>query len=548
MLEIIQNNPYRILGIFSNSPAKERVANNSRLQAFLKVGKDISFPLDLPGLLPKIDRTPEAVAEADSALALPSEQLRYAQFWFIKATPLDEVAINHLTAGNMTMAISIWEKKEDASSLQNQLICALIMGINSTALACAEKLYTNYVREFVTLVLGEHRTSDQELIAHNFIDELCTAIGINNILPYIQNNEWKQYAINKAAEPLIDNLYAAIEVANATKNKGITVRYNAGIKLKNETSNDLSKLKELLPPSDLRYQTIADKLGLAILQCGIDFFNDSKANDAARKAMSLNSYAGSIVVGKMARDRCKENMDILQKIIDNLPPSSVTAEDTAIKKALDEYCQFPDLIIYAVTLLNKTKPHLQSIKTKLGSSNSYYLRTSTEVVTKALNNLIEEVNSVQKTTGLDKIKHTVSEAWNATLIMDTFDMEADFKANRYAQNRAALKDICDHLGISSSTRSVSTPSPLQRAAMTLPEPITQLPYTPSPFEIEKPSAWESLRSCLSYILYGVGFLASLIICSSIGDALFSGIGGLIGAIIGPCVYIYLGIKVSEHFD
>lgn len=548
MLEIVYNNPYRILGIFSNSTTKERVANHNRLQAFLKVGKEISFPLDLPEFLPEIDRTTAIVTDADSALALPGEQLRYAQFWFIKATPLDEIAINHLTIGDVSTAISIWEKKEDASSLQNQLVCALIMGINSTALTCAEKLYTNFAKEFVSLVLGEHSVCDQELIVHNFMDELCTGLGVKTILPYIQNDEWKQYAIDKAAEPLIDNLYAAIEVANTTRNKGVTVRYNAGIKLKNETSNDLNKLKELLPPTDLRYQTIADKLGLAILECGIDYFNGSVEDDAARKAMILQSYAGSIVVGKMARDRCKKNIDILQKIIDNLPPSSVTAEETAIKKALEEYCRLPELIIYAVTLLNKTKPHLQSIKTKLGSNNSYYLRTSTEVVAIALHNIIEEVNSVQKTTGLDKIKHTVSEAWNATLIMDTFDMEANFRAIRYAQNRVALKNICNQLKISTSTRSVSTPSPLQRAAMTLPEPITQLPYTPSPFEIEKPSAWESLRSCLSYILYGVGFLASLIICSSIGDALFSGIGGLIGAIIGPCVYIYLGIKVSEHFD
>ena len=65
---------------------------------------------------------------------------------------------------------------------------------------------------------------------------------------------------------------------------------------------------------------IADKLGLEILQCGIDYFNGSNAYDAARKAMRIQSYAMEVVVGKMAKDRCKENVDILQKIINDLPP------------------------------------------------------------------------------------------------------------------------------------------------------------------------------------------------------------------------------------
>ena len=50
---------------------------------------------------------------------------------------------------------------------------------------------------------------------------------------------------------------------------------------------------------------IADKLGLEILQCGIDYFNDSEEPDAAHKAMSLQKYAKSIAVGQMAKDRCK---------------------------------------------------------------------------------------------------------------------------------------------------------------------------------------------------------------------------------------------------
>ena len=35
-MEIIDNNPYRILGVYANSPLRERVANASKARAFLK--------------------------------------------------------------------------------------------------------------------------------------------------------------------------------------------------------------------------------------------------------------------------------------------------------------------------------------------------------------------------------------------------------------------------------------------------------------------------------------------------------------------------------
>ena len=93
---------------------------------------------------------------------------------------------------------------------------------------------------------------------------------------------------------------------------------------------------------------IADKLGLEILQCGIDYYNASDEPEAAHKAMSLQKYAQSIVVGQMAKDRCKENVDILQKIIDNLPPLEVYAEDKAIQKILASFVVQPDLMSYSI--------------------------------------------------------------------------------------------------------------------------------------------------------------------------------------------------------
>lgn len=489
MLDIIKNNPYRLLGIYSNSPTKERVANHNRLKAFLKVGKEVSFALDLPMVLPTIIRSTEIITEADAKLTLPNEQLRYAQFWFVKVTPLDDIAINHLTTGNIDGAIAIWEKKDNASSLQNRIVCALIQDNYTVALACADKLYSSYITDLINIVLGECHTVNPEKPKYCFLDELCSALGAKKLLSYLQNSDWKQYVGNKTIKPLIETLQLAIDTAKASKGKGISARYNAGVKLANETKAALMQLKSLLSVTDLQYQIIADKLGLEILQCGIDYYNGSEDADAAHKAMKLQSYALSIVVGKMAKDRCKENVDILQNIIENLPPIEIFTEDRTINEELRRFCQLPDKISHALTLLNNTKPHLQSIKAKLGTGNSYYLKLSTQVVGNALHNIIEEVNAVQKDETVEiggiqvpismlldreakisQIKSVLRAAWNAIKIMDTFDMELDFKINRYNQNRSTLKNMCDQLGVFTVAFEprppISRPSPMPYPAVT----------------------------------------------------------------------------------
>lgn len=449
-MNILRNNPYRLLGVYSNSPTKERLANHNRMKAFLKVGKTVSFPLDLPQYLSAIQRTEASVMDAEAQLTLPKDQLLYAQFWFVKATHLDEVAFNHLFAGEIDKAEEIWQKKDTASSLQNRIVCALMREDYRRAVTCAETLYENplYSNQFVSAILGTDGNADIGSLAFRFLDELCDEVGANKLLPFINDDAWESHVEEKAVKSLVDSIQDAIAIAKRSKEKGAEARLNAGEALRENTRSAFQQLKGFLSATDLQYQMIADKLGLEILQCGIDYLNGSDEPEAAHKAMDLQKYAQSIVVGQMAKDRCEENVDILQKIIEALPPSEVLAEDCAIKEELRKYCKLPDEICYAVTLLNKTKPHLQAIKNKLGSNNKYYLKISTQIVSNALHNLIEEVNATQKQ-ATSETKKALREAWKTTLIMDTFDMEQDFKNNRYASNRSVLKDLYERYNVAS---------------------------------------------------------------------------------------------------
>ena len=417
-MNVLKNNPYRLLGVYTNSPTKERLANHNRMKAFLKVGKSVSFSLDLPQYLQPINRTETLVADADAKLALPKDQMFYALFWFIKTTPLDDIAFNHLIAGERSKAEDIWQKKETLSSLQNRIVCALMYDDYKQALSCAETLYGNmqYVNQFVSAVIGTGGNVSVTDLPFTFLDALCEEIDVQKILLHVENSIWKEHISGKAINPLIDTIQNAIAIANKSRGKGSQVRLEAGEVLMKDTKVTLQQLTRFLPKTDLQYQMIADKLGLEILQCGIDYFNEADEVDAAHKAMKLQKYAQGIVVGQMAKDRCNENVNTLQKIIDNLPPSEVYSEDRAIHEELRKYCLLPNKICYAVTLLNNTRPHLQAIKRKLGVSNGYYLKISSQVVGNALSNAIAEVNASNS-------NDILKSAWELTLFMDTFDLE-----------------------------------------------------------------------------------------------------------------------------
>lgn len=473
-MNIITDNPYRILGVYANSPRRDIVANKGKATAFLKVNKSVEYSLDLSGILPPLSRTLDMMNEAESHLAIASEQIKYAQFWFIKITPIDDIAFNHLLAGNMDDAKEIWSKKESVSSLQNKIVCYLIENKPWLAIKTAEKLYEKYGASYISAIYANSTLPMTPIeLLHQFIDSLSEEIGIQKLLNYEMGEDTKAYIRRLAVDPLIKKISSEVDKTNKVDHGNPRARINAAKNLELSTKEPLKQLKSLLPSSDPQLQMIADKLGLEILQCSIDYFNHSDDDLAPHNAIAWLRYAQSIVMGTLAKQRCEENEKILQKIIDELPPKEVVAADKNIKSELSTFVKQPDTISYAVALLHNTRPHLTYIRTILGQSDSYYLKLSTLVVKNALHNVIEEVNAMQSDPeisvrlklgmaldpiSIDRMKSVVRQAWNAILLMDEFDMEIGFKSH-YDKNRDTLMSMCKSLGVPTSSWGMATSPP-----------------------------------------------------------------------------------------
>lgn len=456
-MDIIAKNPYRYLGVYSNSPTKERVANKGKMNAFLKVGKQISFPLDLPNILPNIDRTIEAVANAESELTLQTNQIRFAQFWWMNATPLDNIAFNHLINNNIDMAISIWNKKDNASSLQNRFLLSAINEDWNSAAHFAETLYTNFSDEFTFAIVGGDVTIPVPLW-QMLIDHLSKeGINIRSFLNIFTNVEWRNYITEITIVPLIDNINAAIDLAKSSRGKGPHARRQAGEKLMTSTISPLIQLKRSLPISDIRYQTIADKLATETLQCGIDYFNNTEDDDAPQKALILQNYALSIAVGNLTKERCKENVDILKNIGKEYAVRKELTQITTYIKELrqDNSNESPSQgilltlgsgISYITRIVNQCIPLLNNISNKLGAKNDLYINVSSAVVASSVNELVNIVNFEQTVCSDNKkqLKRIISDA---IILMKTIgSMTMDTKTRiYYSGNMTTLTKINDQL-------------------------------------------------------------------------------------------------------
>lgn len=471
--KIIIENPYRVLGVYANSKRQEVLANKSKATAFLKVNRAVDYPLDLKGILPQLTRTVDSMNKADAHLAIAKEQIKYAQFWFIKITTIDDVAFNHLLAGNMDEAISIWSEQNNLSSMQNRMVCYFIKRNLTQALILAEQLYVKYGSDYISQVDSSSTVlmSRNELIKQ-YIDSLWSEIDSIVLYKHVVNREWKDYISNRATEPLVNKILQEVNEAKGIDHSNPILRKEAAQNLVINTKEPFNQLKELLASDNPQLQMIADKLGLEILQCGIDYYNNADEDDAERNAMWIQKYASSIVIGTLAKQRCEENIKTLQKIIEELPPKEVITEHKEIMSLFANYSKQQNNISAAIKLLNDTTQYLQSIKNKLGKKNDYYLKVSTLVVSKVLNKIIIDVNASQKPTPeriggfiydtpsfmlspeqkqrmLVRVKNTVGYAWEAIKIMDGFDMDESFKQHYY-QNRRTIKSMCEQLGITTT--------------------------------------------------------------------------------------------------
>jgi hypothetical protein len=337
-MQNIINNPYRIIGILSNATAKEIQSRKSKITAYAKVGKQITSDFDFP-LFSYIEREHDKIEKAFSAIQQSKEMLDNSLFWFLNTNSFDETAINYLRNGDKDKAIEIWEKitsEKEVSpknfscfnnigtlKLLGDSIEEIKEGIEKKIKLIESDSFTNFVHS----VAGEAYIIDKQKQVETFINDVLKQFEDKysnaDVLKLFSdcNGTTQKYLSQKFTEGPIHNIESQIERTKKKRNENKINAFQFGLKLYENTKSDLTHLESLLGVNDLKYIMIADNLAKEIMQCGIDYFNESQENDSSEEYLEntkrLNVIADSIAVGKLTKDKAKDSLETLEDMKDH---------------------------------------------------------------------------------------------------------------------------------------------------------------------------------------------------------------------------------------
>ncbi|MCR5549854.1 MAG: hypothetical protein K6F40_02800 [Bacteroidales bacterium] len=454
MLDKIVNSPFRILGVYANARPAEIVSNCDEMEAYLSVDQNVAFDLDLDNLMPHVVRSADSVSNAKKLINLPIDKLKYALFWFVKDSSSTH-ALNYLKNGDFNNIYDVLDIDDSFSSMVNKSVTGILhdndLGFaigNITKLIHNDDLRNNFVKT----ICGEAFSITEEDLAHLYIESLLEEVDASELFELFEENgvseDDNEYLRTKVIDEPISRINAEIVKAKSMRRNDADANYIAGKALMNNTKWDLAKVKTLLGATDIKYQMIADELANTILQCGINYFNNTDDDDDIDKAMLLQKYACEIAVGKMCKDRCNQNLAILEK---KKEEEAVGADVLFIANQLKVFQTESHTIENARNLVNNCKPHLASIKNQLGSQNDTYLQISSAVANNALGMIVTVINNAQNTltspysyssplTNIVNLKSKVDSAINVMNLIGGLDMTSA-ERNHYNTNKSSLYNI-----------------------------------------------------------------------------------------------------------
>jgi hypothetical protein len=443
-MEIIKQNPYRVLGLLANSSERELQKQIAVIKRYSEVGKSKSFDHDFD-FLGAVSRSSEDVQISASKIEQAHKKVHYALFWFVNAGSFDDIAINNLKEGNKGKAIDVWNKTlrndvsdKNYSSYQNLSTLYIASAIADGQLDLemmkmgvelkGELLKSDCFSSFVDLIGGEGAVVDKEKISEIFVDDIIDIVdpllGSNK---YVKNKQIigffdrcsehvKKYVVGRYTEEVFRNIESEIEKSEERREKHPADADSFWEIFYKTAKRDVDYLRGLLGIDDLQVQMVVDKTANELMQCSIDYFNewrDSEAKDPGEVALNIADHAKSLGPSGRAKNRIEENLEVIKEWVDDKPQrelqEKVSSEVGLVTSLIEE---FDNSNVSRPTIdrfISRAKPKLTVIRDVLGAHDEFYLQVSSAVVARVLGGLIdihngEQERVINRGTGMDAFK------------------------------------------------------------------------------------------------------------------------------------------------
>lgn len=343
LLNNILENPYRILGLLAGVSAREFDRQVRRLKQFIEIQEAPLNDYSLP-YLGKLNRSIENITEAESRLQLNSDKIKAALFWFYNGNPItDEPALEALKIEDIDTSIKVWGKltrtsevtQKNISAFHNLstllLIKSLILNdfdenlFESAVYLKLKALESDFNDNFILKVADEtYKTSAKELQLV-FLNTLLTDLknnGSSSIIDLVKIINKSSFSVKddflkKFFQENIEQIELNIEATKTRRKENRKDSLNAGKELLLKSKKELNNLEILKESNHTKYISIADKLANEILQCCIDYTNlyiEEEDIEYIDDAMLLMKEAEKIAIGKLTKDRIKENIEALKEL------------------------------------------------------------------------------------------------------------------------------------------------------------------------------------------------------------------------------------------
>lgn len=492
-MNLIHNNPYRILGLLVNASAAQKNRHITRIPHYIDASVDIpdeyttfSFPV-----LGHISLTIQSVTSAASKLNLDSDKMNAALFWFYdgkNALKTDEDAFNAIKEADLDQVINIWTKltangevsQRNASAYSNLgtlYLSGILEGTNTNEalleqgislklkflessfykdlqhLATDEKIYKPTKKELQLLLLNQVQSEVEKngsVTSNKFLDILSK-----------QKFSAKEDFLKGFVKKPIEQIENKIEESKTKRKANKANSIKAANSLLADTKDSIKQLKSILGATNIKYSSISDKLATEFFACGRDYFMHFKDTntDPSDYSMKLFKNAESYAIGNIAKQQIDENIKDLQEWIDDKPERAkqkkVEEDLKFITSKIERFQNISDTVSNAKDLVDGCKTKLANIKSVLGSTDDFYLKISSAVANNALGMIVTAVNKAQesidvKIGNFTNLRSVVRSALSVSESIGSFDLISSQRTH-YSKNHTALKSIASQLDVSSSS-------------------------------------------------------------------------------------------------
>jgi hypothetical protein len=482
-MDIIINNPYRVIGILVGTSTREEHTKTQKLKMYIDAEADIPEDFSFP-LLGSLNRSIEKVNNATSQLNLDNDRVNSALFWFYKGNEVtDEIAFDFIKENNHQNAIEIWTKligkseinQSNSSAYHNLsilLFCNSFDGFNINSILFEQGIHfklkfleSDYIKDFKTLAAGVTFKTTKKELQLLFLNQMKSEIdrhgGISSdkFIGILNKQDFsaKTDYLNEFIQKPIEEIEKKIEETRKKQKENNAKAGDFGNNLYISTKKDLALIKSILGISSIKFISISDKVANEILQCSITMFNHffETETEVGEIALELNKKAKSIVLGSVVKERINESIPVVEEYVkgraDREKFKKIAVDFKKLEDIFKENDAKSDTILNANQLLTNTKAHLTNIKSILGSNDQFYLGLSSRIASDAQAMCVSEINILQarlnncydnaaKNAIINQLKTKVNEAWNVSLVIGNMDLNQNFR-NQYNNNKTALSSI-----------------------------------------------------------------------------------------------------------